>query len=367
MEGARTPLQPARADRGDGRLDAVPRLRRPHGARCHRLTPGGLAAGRDVGGALRARLAHDQVSNRRGLRGPLLPRARARCCCCCRPGSCRCWPPPAWRSARSARCSISGVGRERVLFAIPDAWHAVGPALVLIIAGPLTAAPHVVVVYVVAFAAGCLLDLLSATLREAAAMGIASRVQFRVIALVWLIDASIAPFGLLVAHAARHDPAEVLLILPLNGVLLLLSRDRSARIEQAQRRLELVAHQRTRLQAAVQRLGDALRGEARPRGPHRHRPARLDRGARRRRRPAHAERPAGSARARGRVRRARLHRRCDAAAEATHADEQPCQLERERRMGAGAAVRLRERHRAGPRRAGGRARAIAPSATTRRR
>ncbi len=153
---------------------------------------------------------------------------------------------------------VNRVGPERVLFAIPDAWHAVGPALVLTIAGPLHGGAHVVVVYVVAFGAGCLLDLLSATLREAAAMGIASRVQFRVIALVWLIDASIAPLGLLVAHAARHDPAEVLLILPLNGVLLLLSRDRSARIEQAQRRLDLVAHQRTRLQAAVQRLGDAF-------------------------------------------------------------------------------------------------------------
>ncbi len=150
------------------------------------------------------------------------------------------------------------VGSERVLFAIPDAWHAIGPAVVLMIAGPLHGGLHTVFVYVIAFLAGCALDLLSATLREAAAMGIASRVQFRVIALVWVIDASIAPLGLLVAHAARNDPAEVLLMVPLNGVLLLLSRDRSARIEQALRRLDLVAHQRTRLQAAVQRLGDAF-------------------------------------------------------------------------------------------------------------
>ncbi|HTU80161.1 MAG TPA: diguanylate cyclase [Solirubrobacteraceae bacterium] len=152
----------------------------------------------------------------------------------------------------------SRVGPERVLFAIPDAWHALGPAAVLLIAGPLHGGLHEAAVYVVAFVAGCVIDLASATLREAAAMGIASRVQFRVIALVWLIDASIAPLGLLVAHAARRDPAEVLLMLPLNGVLLLLSRDRSARIEQALRRLDLVAHQRTRLQAAVQRLGEAF-------------------------------------------------------------------------------------------------------------
>ena len=150
------------------------------------------------------------------------------------------------------------VGPERVLFSIPDAWHALGPALVLLLAGPLHGGLKIVLVYVAAFLAGCLIDLISATLREAAALGIASRVQFRVIALVWLIDACVAPLGLLVAHAARHEPAEVLLTLPLYGVLLLISRDRSARIAQAQSRLDLVAHERTRLQTAVRRLGDAF-------------------------------------------------------------------------------------------------------------
>ena len=49
-----------------------------------------------------------------------------------------------------------------------------------------------------------------------------------------------------------------LLILPLSVLLLLVARDRSARIEQAQQRLEMVAHERARLQLAVQRLGEAL-------------------------------------------------------------------------------------------------------------
>jgi diguanylate cyclase (GGDEF)-like protein len=147
---------------------------------------------------------------------------------------------------------------ERLLFSIPDAWHALGPALVLVIAGPISDQTELGLVYVAAFLAGCLIDLVSATLREAAAMGIASRVQIRVIAHVWIIDACIAPVGLLVAHAAHETRAEILLILPLFGVLMLLSRDRSARITQAQRRLDLAAHQRTRLQQAVRRLGDAF-------------------------------------------------------------------------------------------------------------
>src|SRR5439155_10343769 len=150
------------------------------------------------------------------------------------------------------------VGVERVLFSIPDAWHTLGPALVLLLAQPRHGGPTQTLVYIAAFLAGWLIDLVSATVREAAILGIGSRVQIRVVGLVWPIDACVAPLGLLVAHAARHDTAEVLLLLPLNAVLLLLSRDRSARIEQAQRRLDLVARERSRLQTAVRRLGDAL-------------------------------------------------------------------------------------------------------------
>src|SRR5437899_12816981 len=55
----------------------------------------------------------------------------------------------------------------------------------------------------------------------------------------------------------RHH-AGVLLLIPFNGLLLLISRERTERITQAQRRLDLIARERTRLQTAVRRLGDAL-------------------------------------------------------------------------------------------------------------
>ena len=63
---------------------------------------------------------------------------------------------------------------------------------------------------------------------------------------------------MLLAHAARHDHLQLLTVLPLGALLLILDRDRSARIAQAQHRLELVGRERTRLQAAVRRLGDAF-------------------------------------------------------------------------------------------------------------
>ncbi|HEX4465833.1 MAG TPA: HD domain-containing phosphohydrolase [Solirubrobacteraceae bacterium] len=149
------------------------------------------------------------------------------------------------------------VGPERVVFAVPDAWHTLGPTAVLLLAGQ-NSGLSLTLVYVFAFIAGCVVDLVSSTLRETAIIGVAPHVQTRVIALVWLIDCCIAPLGLLLAHAARHDSAQVLLIVPFYGVMLLLSRDRNSRIEQAQRRLDLVARERTRLQSAVGRLGEAL-------------------------------------------------------------------------------------------------------------
>ncbi|HEX5223496.1 MAG TPA: hypothetical protein VFW29_00070, partial [Solirubrobacteraceae bacterium] len=153
---------------------------------------------------------------------------------------------------------VRRVPPERVLLAVPDAWHALGPAAVILVLGRSGSAAELAAIYLSAFVAGCVLDLVSGAVRELAISGVASSVQLRVQALVWMIDACIAPLGLLVAHAMRDGSLEGLLILPLCFLLLMVSRDRSARIEQAQQRLELVAHERTRLQTAVGRLGEAL-------------------------------------------------------------------------------------------------------------
>src|SRR5262249_51832156 len=69
--------------------------------------------------------------------------------------------------------AVSRVGPERILFSIPDAWHALGPALVLVAAGTAHDGTELGLIYIAAFVAGCIFDLVSATLREAAALGIA--------------------------------------------------------------------------------------------------------------------------------------------------------------------------------------------------
>ena len=105
---------------------------------------------------------------------------------------------------------------------------------------------------------GCLFDAASATLREAAARGIAPHLQIQVFAHVVLVDACLAPIGFLAGHAAAATLAGVLLVLPLAGLLMLLARDRRTRIEQAQSRLQLAIRERSRLQSAVRRMGDAF-------------------------------------------------------------------------------------------------------------
>ena len=145
----------------------------------------------------------------------------------------------AWLLANFGRLVAGRARVEHLLFAIPNAWYAVGPAAVLMIAGVHHGTAATTGIYVAAFLAGCLLDLLSATFREAAAHRVAPNVQLRVASQVWLIDACIAPLGLLLALAAQHDSAALLMVLPLGTLLLVLQRDRTHRIVQAHERLEL--------------------------------------------------------------------------------------------------------------------------------
>jgi diguanylate cyclase (GGDEF)-like protein len=147
---------------------------------------------------------------------------------------------------------------DHALRSIPNAWYAIGPTIVVMIAGRPHGVVQIAVISVAAFVSGCLLDLGASTVREAAAFGVAPQLQLQVVAVVWSIDACIAPLGLLLAVAARHGHALVLMVLPLAGLMWVLDRDRNARIANAQHRLELVGRERTRLQGAVRRLGEAF-------------------------------------------------------------------------------------------------------------
>ena len=94
---------------------------------------------------------------------------------------------------------------QELLFAVPDAWHAVGPAVVLSLAGA-GAGGNRAGLYLAAFFAGCLVDLVTSTLRESLTLGVAPRLQVRVIAVVWVVDACIAPLGLARSASSPSGP-----------------------------------------------------------------------------------------------------------------------------------------------------------------
>jgi diguanylate cyclase (GGDEF)-like protein len=155
--------------------------------------------------------------------------------------------------------ALGRVPARRVLSAVPDAWHAVGPAAVLVAAG----SPHVTAAQLplmgLAFAACCLVDLVSSIARvRLSGIIVDWTIQCRVILSVWAVDACLAPIGFFAAIAARRVQSATLLVLPLALLLWVLARDRKKRIDHAYGRLKLLEHERSRLRAAVGRLGDAF-------------------------------------------------------------------------------------------------------------
>ncbi|MGZ4171158.1 MAG: hypothetical protein ACXVRN_07330, partial [Solirubrobacteraceae bacterium] len=142
-------------------------------------------------------------------------------------------------SGNAVECALGRVPPRRILSAVPDAWHAIGPAAVLLVAGSPRIGFAQLPLLGVAFAAGCIVDLTGSMVRMRLAGVVPDfKLQMRVIALVWAVDASLGPLGFLAAMAARQGYAAILFALPLVFLLWLLARDRSQRIDQAYHRLK---------------------------------------------------------------------------------------------------------------------------------
>jgi putative nucleotidyltransferase with HDIG domain len=122
---------------------------------------------------------------------------------------------------------------SRILTGPGHAWHAVGPALVFALAG--TGAPSVAdaPVYVLAIAAQFLLDYLVSAGSEWISLGVAPKVQLRVMAPIWLADLRLSAIGMLAAVASAGSSYAFVLVLPLAALLRDFARERAARIDQA--------------------------------------------------------------------------------------------------------------------------------------
>jgi signal transduction histidine kinase len=119
----------------------------------------------------------------------------------------------------------------RALKVLGDSWHAIGPALVLGLAGAESPAWEDWPLYVAALAAQVGCDLVAATLREWLGRGIAPRAQIGALAWAYAVDVLLAPVGLLAAFASEDQSFAFLLLFPLAGLLVILARERQARLD----------------------------------------------------------------------------------------------------------------------------------------
>jgi putative nucleotidyltransferase with HDIG domain len=121
----------------------------------------------------------------------------------------------------------------RALMLPGDAWHAIGPALVLLAAGVTAPVGDAWVWLVPALAAQFAIELVVSTVRSRLALDIALRDQLRALEWVWLVDALLTPAGVLAAIASIDRPYAFLLVLPLALLLTVFARERNERLEQA--------------------------------------------------------------------------------------------------------------------------------------
>jgi len=151
---------------------------------------------------------------------------------------------------------------RRALHVFGDCWHAIGPALVIVLAGAQVFSWSKWPVYLLALLAQFVFDSAATVARIWLIERSAPRLELRQIAPVYALDAALAPIGLLVTFAALElGSAACLFVLPLAAVLAVLSRERQRRIDQA---LELShAYQGTALL-----LGDVVEADDAYTGSH---------------------------------------------------------------------------------------------------
>ncbi|HET8565404.1 MAG TPA: HD-GYP domain-containing protein [Solirubrobacterales bacterium] len=140
----------------------------------------------------------------------------------------------SWLLGRLIDYASGRTSVHRAFHVFGDCWHAVGPALVIVLAGAQVFSWSSWSVYAGALVAQFAFDFAAAAARAWLIDGTPPAAVARMIAPVYGLDAALAPVGLLAAAAAvAISPAVCLLVIPLAWVLTILSRERQTRVDQA--------------------------------------------------------------------------------------------------------------------------------------
>jgi HD-GYP domain-containing protein (c-di-GMP phosphodiesterase class II) len=145
---------------------------------------------------------------------------------------------------------------------VADAWHSVGPVLVLTLAGAGSPTWTHVPLYAGALAAQFGADFIVTAIWSRAAFGVSIAEHARgSVRIAFLVDAALAPVGLVVAIATAGRAWGVVIVLPLVVLLQVFARERQVRIDHA---LELGQAYR----GTAMLLGDVIEADDEYTGAH---------------------------------------------------------------------------------------------------
>jgi len=142
-----------------------------------------------------------------------------------------------------------------------NATHALGPAVVLALAGAASPSWRQAPLYLGALAAQFAADLVPGTIYSRIAWGVPVTEHVRSMRVAFLVDAALAPIGLAVAIASHGNAWTMLVVLPLVALLKFFARERQVRIDHA---LELS----TAYRGTAMLLGDVIEADDEYTGTH---------------------------------------------------------------------------------------------------
>ena len=122
---------------------------------------------------------------------------------------------------------------DRGLLRLVNSWHAVGPALVLILAGEPHPTPNHLPIYAGALLAQFVFDFASTAARDRLGLGVSPLSLLPVMVWIWAVDSALTPVAILAALGALAHPELLLFSLPLIGLLARFARDRKSHIDKA--------------------------------------------------------------------------------------------------------------------------------------
>jgi HD-GYP domain-containing protein (c-di-GMP phosphodiesterase class II) len=122
---------------------------------------------------------------------------------------------------------------ERVPLRFANAWHSIGPVLVLGAAGAPSPALRHAPVFVAALGAQFVFDFTSNSILEWFRVGLPPRTLARFIAWSYVVDIALSVTALSFAYSAAQQPGALLLTVPLIALLAFFARERRVRIDHA--------------------------------------------------------------------------------------------------------------------------------------